>query len=177
MTPGGIAARASRAFDLLLAALGALAGLAIALIAVLVSLEVGMRNVGLGTLPWLIELVEYALYAGTFLAAPWVLSLGAHVRVDILLTSLPRRAAVALEVLVDVAGAAIALALMRYGLEATLEARRIGALVIKTLVVPEWWLLAVIPFASLLIAVEFLRRALRPMASAARRGAAPAEGL
>jgi TRAP-type C4-dicarboxylate transport system permease small subunit len=170
MSPGGIGVRAARAFDLLLAALGALAGLAIAAIALLVSLDVLMRNVGLGTLPWLLELVEYALYGATFLAAPWVLSLGAHVRVDIVVTSLPRRAAAALEVLVDLAGAAVALVLMRYGLEATLEARRIGALI-----VPEWWLLAVIPFASLLLAVEFVRRALRP-AAAARRSA-PAEGL
>jgi TRAP-type C4-dicarboxylate transport system permease small subunit len=175
MSPGGIGVRAARAFDLLLAALGALAGLAIAAIALLVSLDVLMRNVGLGTLPWLLELVEYALYGATFLAAPWVLSLGAHVRVDIVVTSLPRRAAAALEVLVDLAGAAVALVLMRYGLEATLEARRIGALIIKTLIVPEWWLLAVIPFASLLLAVEFVRRALRP-AAAARRSA-PAEGL
>ena len=177
MISGRAAARLSRAFDLALSALGAVAGLLIASIAVLVSLEVVMRNVGLGTLPWLIELVEYALYVSTFLAAPWVLSLGGHVRVDILVAALPRRAAIGLEILIDLVGAAISLALLRYGLAATLDAHRIGSLIIKTLIVPEWWLLAVIPFASLLLALEFLRRAARARALAGPAAAAPMEGL
>ena len=77
-----------------------MAGVSLGLIALTVTLDVGLRNLGWGNLPWLIEVAEYTLFVSTFLAAPWVLSLGAHVRVDVLVSALPRDAAVAVDFLV-----------------------------------------------------------------------------
>lgn len=161
---GGLGAlsRAGRCYERLLAALGLLAGLAFAALALLVGVEVALRNFGLGTIPWLIEVAEYGLYATTFLAAPWVLRLDAHVRVDLLLVLLPRRGARALEVAANLVGFAASAVLFYYGLAATLDARGLGSMIFKELVLPEWWLLAIVPLGSLFLLVEFGRRLFAP---------------
>jgi len=141
-----------------LAGLGLLAGVSLGLIALTVTLDVGLRNLGWGNLPWLIEVAEYTLFVSTFLAAPWVLSLGAHVRVDVLVSALPRDAAVAVDFLVDGIGLAIALVLLYFGFSAAADAHRIGSLIFKELVVPEWWLLSAIPVSAALLAIEFVFR-------------------
>ncbi|HXK54783.1 MAG TPA: TRAP transporter small permease subunit, partial [Hyphomicrobiales bacterium] len=88
-------------YEKILDATGTLVGLLIALIAVMISIEVAMRNFGQGGISWLNETIEFAIYAGTFAAAPWVLHQGAHIRVDIVLTLLPRPVALAVEILAD----------------------------------------------------------------------------
>ena len=142
---------------------GLIAGVVIALIAVLVSLDVVLRNLRLGNFPWLIEVTEYALYGITFLAAPWVLHLGAHVRVDILIEALPQKAATVLECLMDMLGLGLSLVLIYYGVIATLDAWTLGSLIFKELIIPEWQLLWVIPFSGGLLALEFMLRILRAL--------------
>ena len=61
--------------------------------ALLVTLDVVMRNVGLGTLAWVNEVSEYSLPVATLLIAPWLLHRNQHVRLDVLLASVPKRLA------------------------------------------------------------------------------------
>jgi len=143
---------------------GLLAGATIGVLALLVSVDVLIRNLGIGNFPWLLEVAEYALYVTTFLAAPWVLRLGAHVRVDLLLSVLPPAAARVLEIVVDALGAVICLVLFYYGLLAAVDSFGLGARIAKELLVTEWWLLAVIPLSSALLAVEFALRVRRALA-------------
>lgn len=156
----------ARAYGWLMEGLGLLAGLAFAAMALLIGGDVLLRNLALGNLPWVIEVAEYLLYLATFAAAPWVLYHGGHVRVDLLVTQLPPRAGRLLELLTDTIGLAICLLLAWYGARAALEAQAIGALVFKELVLPEWPLLAVIPVAAGLLALEFVRRLARALSSA-----------
>jgi TRAP-type C4-dicarboxylate transport system permease small subunit len=139
-------------------ACGTGAALLFGAIAVVIVLDVVTRNAGLGALPWALEVSEYALPLATFLAAPWVLFHGAHVRVELLLTALPPAPARALGVAADALGLAVCLVFLHFGIVSALDAWRIGALVIKTLVFPEWWLLAPVPLCSALLAIEFGRR-------------------
>ena len=74
--------------------------------------------------PWLIDAIEYGLFTGTFLAAPWVLREGAHVRVDIVVTTLPPRGAALLETLADLIGLAVCLILLWYGRSSPVPVRR-----------------------------------------------------
>ena len=94
----------------------------------------------------------------TLLTAPWLLRRGQHVRLDIILTMVPPRVAWLMEAGGDVLGFAVCLTLIRYGLDMTLDSARIGALTIKNLVFAEWWLLAPLPAALALLAVEFVFR-------------------
>ncbi len=157
-----------RGYERFLELCGTGAGAAIAALALLVSADVVMRNLGLGNFPWLLDLAEYVLYASTFLAAPWVLHRGAHVRVDLLLNALPRRAAVVMETAIDAVGLAVSLVFVYYGAAVTLDSHRLDALVVKELVVPEWRLLVLIPLCASLLAIEFARRLVR-----ARHGERP----
>src|ERR1044072_4568845 len=102
-------------FEKLLSFFCTLFGLVLGLIIVLICVDVALRDLSLGSLPWLIELSEDLMYAGTFLAAPWVLRQVSHVRVDMLFVALPKRFAVRLEQLVDLIGLGISLVLLYYG--------------------------------------------------------------
>lgn len=136
-------------------------GLALGLIIALICLDVALRDLGLGSLPWLIELSEYLMYAGTFLAAPWVLRQGSHVRVDMLFVALPRRLAVRLEQAVDLLGCAISLVLLYYGSAVVADAWRNDMVAYKTWYVPEWLIFLAIPLGALMLAIEFVLRVLR----------------
>ena len=126
--------------------------------ALLVTFDIIMRNTPFGAQIWVIEVVEYMLFFTTFLGAPWVLHRSAHVRVDIVLLVLPPRGRRYLEILTDLIGFALSLILFYAGYRAAAEAFIRDAFIYKNLVVAEWPLLAVIPFASLLLAVEFILR-------------------
>lgn len=153
-----MAARLAKLYSLVLIGCGGFAGFVFMTMAVLVSLDVILRNLGIVNFPWLLELSEYALYAATFMAAPWVLHLGSHVRVDLIVSALPRALARICELIADVAGFAVVAVVGWYGLRVTLDSYGRGDLVVKELVVPEWILLVFIPLACLLMAVEFSRR-------------------
>ncbi len=163
------------AYDRLLTACGYFAGLSIAALALLVTADVVMRNLGIGNLPWLTEVAEYALYGTTFIAAPWVLHQGSHVRVDVLVQRLPPRMATVLDAAVDVTGLAISLILFYYSLEATRDAYSQGSLIFKELVIPEWWPLTVLPVSFALLSVEFARRLVQPFLDGTA-GAQPPQG-
>ena len=134
---------------------GLAVGLVIAALAVMITVDVTLRAFGWGNLPWLLEVAEYALYAATFAGAPWVLHRNAHVRVDIVVTALPRRVAQGVEVAMDLLGLAVSGVLIYYGSLATVDAYSLGSLIFKELIVAEWWLLWVMPFTGVLLAVEF----------------------
>ena len=143
--------------------LGLMAGIAAAIfagIAIAIPVNVFLRNAFSTGIPGVLDGVEYGLLAATFLAAPWVLARDAHVSVDIFAAAFGR-ARPALDRLVNLLGAALALIFLYYSLEATLISAARGSMVRQTLVFPEWWALAVMPFSMAFIAIEFVRRALR----------------
>jgi TRAP-type C4-dicarboxylate transport system permease small subunit len=129
---------------------------------VMICADVLLRNValfpGVQGLPWSNELSETALYVITMLAAPWLLREGRHIRVDIVLRALPARAAWACEWLCDAIALACCVCVAIYAARATWESFSQGSITIKTLVLPEWWTLAPLPVAFLLLAVELLFR-------------------
>lgn len=151
--------RALRLFDRMLDAMAVLAAVLLFATTLLIALDVLQRNLDLGFgVPGIIEISEYALYLITFLGAPWALRLGAHVAVEIVVDSLPRRWAAAAERLAGAIGLAASLGLVYGGALATWKSFIAGRLVFKTFVFPEWWLLAPLPIAGLILAIEFALR-------------------
>jgi TRAP-type C4-dicarboxylate transport system permease small subunit len=124
--------------------------------------DVLLRNVplvpGVQGLAWANELSEATLYLITMLTAPWLLRRGQHIRVDIVLRAIPRRLGWYCEWLVDAIALGSCLVMAIYGAHATLASWQSGAVSIKTLVTPEWWLLAPLPLAFGMLAVEVLFR-------------------
>jgi TRAP-type transport system small permease protein len=150
--------RLSTLFGRLLDALAAAAALILLAMVVVVTADILLRNLALFGISWANEVTEYSLYLITLLTAPWLLRRGQHVRLDIILTLVPGRVAWLMEALGDVLGFAVCLLLIRYGIAMTTDSARLGALTIKNLVFPEWWLLAPLPTAFVLLAIEFVFR-------------------
>jgi TRAP-type C4-dicarboxylate transport system permease small subunit len=151
----------NRAWLRLVNACGAAAALALGAMALLVTVDVAIRNLSAIALPWVLEFSEYVLPFATFLAAPWILYRGEHVRLDVLLTALPPRAARWLERGVDALCLAICLVLTWYGFAALADSWRQDSLVIKTFTFPEWWLFVPFVWCFALLSVEFVRRLAR----------------
>ncbi len=150
--------RLSRVYGRLLDVLMATACLLLLAMTLLIGADVVGRNAGLGGIPWSGEISEDILYLLTILSAPWLLRQGQHIRVDILLRALPARLGWLLEWVGDVLGCACSLYFVWYGWKVLGASYSSGAISIKTLVTPEWWLLAPLPVAFLLLGVEFLFR-------------------
>ena len=132
-------ARLSEWYGRLLDALVVAACVLLLLMTVMIGADVVSRNLGGGGVPMSNEISEDILYLMTLLAAPWLLRQGQHIRVDIILRTLPVRVAWLLEWLGDIVS----------------NARSIN---IKTLVTPEWWTLAPLPLGFTLLAIEFMFR-------------------
>jgi TRAP-type transport system small permease protein len=144
---------------------GVFSALLFGIVVVLVTVDVAMRNLGLGTLPWIVEVSEYSLPVATFLSAPWLLHNNQHVRIEILLTYVSPGVARWLDQLADLVGLIGSLSLIWYGLRIIVDSQAIGSLIIKTLVFPEWWLFVPLPVGGALLAIEFVRRMIRRAAA------------
>jgi len=147
-----------RTFDLFIKALCILFGLILAMSILLVFADVVLRNLGVASLTWTVEVAEYSMYAGTFLAAPWVLRAGGHVRVELLTNAVPRWCARLLDRFSDLCGLVVCGFLLLYGAVTVLDGYRSGTMQFKTLIVPEWILLLPIPIGSALLGIVFLLR-------------------
>ncbi|TMJ66759.1 MAG: TRAP transporter small permease [Alphaproteobacteria bacterium] len=145
-------------FGRLFDALAIAAALTLLAMVVLVTADIVLRNTTGGGFAWANEISEYALYLMTLLTAPWLLRRGQHVRLDIILTLVPPRVAWLMEAAGDLLGFCVCIVLVRYSVLMTTESARLGAITIKNLVFPEWWLLAPLPVTFALLAVEFVFR-------------------
>ncbi len=145
-------------FNRFLRFLIALVAASIGLFAVLIPLNLLLIKANWGAIWWLHEAVEYALYVGIFIGAPWVLQQGAHVRVDVFSSALPHGIAVQLERLLDCFGAGLCGLLCYYGARAALWEFEDGTLPDKDLRIANWYMLAVFAASFFLLMVEFLFR-------------------
>jgi TRAP-type transport system small permease protein len=142
-----------RHYARLLEWLAACAALLLGASALAITLDVIGRNLGLGTLPWILEVSEYVLPLATFLVAPWLLYRNEHVRLDMLLSAWPR-----LGHLTNVLGLAVCVVLVVYGVRTILNSANQGAMIFKSVVFPEWWLYVPVPVCFALLTIEFVRR-------------------
>jgi TRAP-type C4-dicarboxylate transport system permease small subunit len=150
--------RASRAFGRLLDGLMLAASAMVLVMTLLIGADVGLRNVGLGGLAWSNEASEYMLYLITLLSAPWLLRQGKHIRIDIVLRALPPRIGWGLEWVGDLLGLLCSLYFVWYGTKVLVASYVAGSMSIKTLIIPEWWLLAPMPLAFIAVSIEFVFR-------------------
>lgn len=159
----GAGPRAPRLYHWLMEGCGLFSGLVFGGIAVLVTVDVICRNLFGWALPWSLEVSEYGLPLATFTAAPWVLYHGAHVRIDMLLRALPAGAARTLALVVEAFGGIVSAVFLYLTAAAALQSGRLGSMVLKVLVFPEWWLFVPVVFCFALLTAEFARRFVRAL--------------
>ncbi|KLN52792.1 TRAP transporter small permease [Variovorax paradoxus] len=127
-----------------------------------ITLDVLLRNVEITGLPRGFpasnDISEYALYFCTLLGAPWLLRAGQHIRVDIVLRAIPSKLAYGCEWLSDVMALAGCVVLAWMGVVMTFKSYASDAIQIKSIVIPEWWVMTPIPVVFALLAIEFTFR-------------------
>jgi TRAP-type C4-dicarboxylate transport system permease small subunit len=159
--------RISALYGRFIEALASLACLMVLVMVVVICLDVLLRNVALVPsmrgIDWSTDLTETMLYLITMCAAPWLLRRGQHIRVDIVLRAVPKRLAWCCEWLTDAVGLFCCLVMVWYGVKTAAASYSSGAMTVKTLATPEWWLLTPLPIAFALLAIEMLFRMRRLM--------------
>ena len=148
----------ARAYDRLIDAAAAVAGIGIAFIALGVTADVAVRYFAGGAIKWMLESSEYVLFGIAFLGAPWALREGAHTAVDLLAETLPDAAKRYCALAANGVGFATSAGLLWFGGIAAMQSRSLGTMIYKTVVLPEWWILALIPFCGALLVIEFGRK-------------------
>lgn len=159
----------------LMHACGLAAAAILGLAVLLVCVDVVGRNLGAGSLPWVVELTEYALPLATLLAAPWLLFRFEHIRLDVLQQVLPPAAQRFIDRIAVLVGLVVCVTLVWYALAVLQDSRQIGALVMKTLVFPEWWLFVPAPVCFGLMGAECARRLFSAVPGASGHALAPGE--
>ncbi|OUE39583.1 hypothetical protein BZY95_16075 [Billgrantia desiderata SP1] len=147
-----------KTYHYMMQACGLAAGLIIGVVSVVIVLNVMSRNLGFGSIYGTVEGSEYAIAAATFLAAPWVLYHGAHVRVDLLQQALPKAPRRWLEMAINLLGASISLCFGYFLLSTGSDYLSRGTMVYKSFVFPEWWNFVLPSLCFGLLTLEFLRR-------------------
>ncbi|MCV2892719.1 TRAP transporter small permease [Lentibacter sp. XHP0401] len=137
---------------------GAIAAAGFGLLAVMVVMDIFIRNLGLAKWPWLNELTEYLLTISTFGGAPWVLRQTGHVNVDILLRVVSSSAAIVLVRASYALGLVISVIVTWLAVSAAIESSKSGSIVFKNLVFPEWWMMVPVIWCFALCSFEFLVR-------------------
>lgn len=156
------AAAAVNAYDRFIDLLGVAAALMLLALPALITLDVAVRALQLGNIRWSADVSEYLLFFSTFLGAPWLMRLGLHVRVDVLLSAVSKGAARRLEQALDLFCIGICAVLGYFGFLAAVDAYRLELKQYKALTVYDWPFHAVFVFTMVLLVVEFVRRMRRP---------------
>jgi TRAP-type C4-dicarboxylate transport system permease small subunit len=171
----GAGAKLDRVVDRVIDGMAVLAGLGILFVMFSICYEVVVRYFDLQPPTWVTEVTEYLLLYITFLGAPWVLKEDGHVRVDIVIGRLQWKTQKAFDLGTSLIGMLICGVLVWYGTKTAWELFERGIPVIKTLAVPKFLLVGIIPVGSVFLIAEFLRRA-RRFWTAFRQAGASGEG-
>jgi TRAP-type C4-dicarboxylate transport system permease small subunit len=148
-----------RALDVAMIAFAALAVTIVVALVASVCLEVVMRYfLGVPT-RWVVEFSEYALLWLAFLAAAWILRHEGHVKVEMLVEALPPGAQRALHVVVSLVAAAVCALFCWVSASYVLEVRGTGEVLFRSVQLPKWAVMAVMPPGLALLALQCLRRA------------------
>lgn len=105
------------------------------------------------------EIAEISMLYLTFLGAAWLLRRGGHITIDLLFARLKPKTQARLNITTSVFGLFISLILVWYGTAATVSFWQRGILTPTILEVPRALIVGIIPVGSLLLALQFLRRA------------------
>lgn len=148
----------SKTYTLIMNSCGAISAITFGLMSLIVGFDVIFRNLNLDIIPASVEITEYMLMVATFIAAPWLLYKGGHIRIDVVVNGMPPLIQRILAVVCNCMGFFVCAILAQQSLLVLLDMYQQGSLVFKELVFPEWWLNLPLLLGTTLLSIEFLRR-------------------
>jgi TRAP-type C4-dicarboxylate transport system permease small subunit len=154
-----IAAKIDLVIDRILTAFMVIAGVLCILMMLGISTEVVTRYFFKMPILGMLEASEMAMLYMTFLSAAWVLKKEGHVNMDLINSYLKPRALGILNTFLSMIGASIALVLLWYSAKVTIGAFLDGTDLPGNMEINKGYQLMIIPLGSLLLFIQFLRRA------------------
>ncbi len=148
-------------FNRLIDLLAVVAGVLLCALVVLICVDVVARGTRAFSLPWALDVAEWALYLITFLGAPWVLREQGHIAIEIFVARLAQGPARVVAWLANAVGAVVCAVLLVYSVRQLLRSFGSGNMVYETFVYPEWIQYAVPPPVFLLLLALFVVRLMR----------------
>ncbi len=148
-------------YDRMIYSLAWIAGAMMVFAMVIVCIDVCLRYLFNYPLEWVLETCEYLLLYITFLPAAWILREENHVKVDILINHMSPRSRSVLTGFTSVIGGLTMAGITVFGIRVVIDyyLREVPSL--GNMRLPEYVILAVIPFGSFFFSIEFFRRAYR----------------
>lgn len=144
-------------YDAVLYGMAWLAGaLMVAMMAMIVA-DVALRNLGYQSSAHFFTFTEYFLLLIPLLGAPWLVREKGHIYIEVLIVALPQRLQRGLMFAVVLACIAVAGILAWYGGAITLQDFLANEKDVRSFDMPRWMLMASMPLAFGMMAVEFLR--------------------
>ena len=150
-------------FDRLLVFTGVVPGVIVALLALGVAAEVFARNLGLSGFYWMLEAVEYGLLTLTMVGAAYILSLGRHVTVDLVLGALAPGIRRYFRIGINFVIVAAAAIIVYFGAITTHLAWVEDSTLYKSFDIKEWIPMAVVPGGMALFLIEAVRQLVRSL--------------
>jgi len=147
-----------RWIDGIINGMAVIAGLLLMFMMFSICYEVVLRYFLFSPLTWVTEISEYILLYATFLGAPWVLKKDAHVKVDIVIARLGFKARKIVNLATSLISIAVCLVLVWFGTQMSVDLFQRGIPVIKSLSVPKFLLVGIIPLGGVFLAIQFIRR-------------------
>lgn len=151
----------AKIYDAVIYGLAALAGVVIVAAFLVIVLDVVLRNLGLPTPAGTSALSEYAMLVATMAAAPLLVRERAHVWVAVLESIASARWQRLLGLLAVVLCLAVCGVMAWYATAMALESAARNEVDIRSIILPRWFLYAVLALGFALCATEFLRFFLR----------------
>lgn len=145
------------AYNALITALAALAGVAVVVAFVMIVVDVTIRTAGERPPGYTIAVVEYSLLYITMLAAPYLVRRKGHVYIDALSSRLPPAPQWVVQKLAYLISIVSSLVFTWYSVQLLLEAITTGRLEERGVDMPLWLLYLPIPIGFTLVAVELSR--------------------
>jgi TRAP-type C4-dicarboxylate transport system permease small subunit len=146
-----------KAYDAVLYGMAYAAGLLMAAMMTVITLDVVLRNLGYQSSAHFFTFTEYALLAVPCLGAPWLVREKGHIYVEILLMALSPRARALLTFLIGVVCVVICAVVAWYGFAVTIGDFLQDEKDVRSLDMPRWIVVGFIPLSFTMMAIEFLR--------------------
>ncbi len=151
--------RGGRIFDCIICFAYVLAGILVVFVLAAVFYEIVMRYFLHRAVLWTYEVTGFTMLFITFLATTWLLKREGHVRVDVAVNRLKPEYQCVINVIVSILCAITFLIITIVGAKTTIESAQIRYYTPTELQVPQEYILFIIPVGSLLLSIQFMRRA------------------
>ncbi|MGH6959086.1 MAG: TRAP transporter small permease, partial [Dongiaceae bacterium] len=150
-----------KAYDAVLYGMAYAAGLLMAAMMVVITLDVVLRNLGYQSSAHFFTFTEYALLAVPCLGAPWLVREKGHIYVEILLMALSPRRRAAMTFLVGIICVVVCAIIAWYGFAVTIGDFLQNEKDVRSLDMPRWMIVGFVPLSFTMMAIEFLRFVVR----------------